>query len=178
MTTEAGYRPMRNDAAGFSPADPRWAYVLDEAPPDTWRELVALRERTATWPFAPRHGGHYHARLSPDWAFRAWGTEYALASWHPGRPHEVTVRLVITRPGDRDGWTGTVCLDLAAGTRAWVPCHADLDKPVPPDVAAEIESKAGKLAAFFAEACEQWRQARPGDRPAQAYDWYTPDWDS
>jgi hypothetical protein len=179
-----GYRPMRNDAAGFDPMGDDWAYILDDAPPDTWRELVATCDRRETWPFqvrgASRHGdGYFYARLSPDWCFLAWGRQYVGACWDPARPHEVACRVIAGRlAGQREGehavhdWAAVVTLDLHEQTFTWHPCPRDARLGVPDDVAAEIEHKAGKLLAFFNSAIEHWR-AGDQPRPVVAADLYT-----
>lgn len=177
------YRPMRNDAADFDPMGTGWRYILDDAPPDTWRELVATCDRRETWPFqirgTDRHrDGYFYARLSPDWCFLAWGREYIGAAWDPARPHEVTCRITVARRAEaREGghalhdWAAVITLDLHGQAFTWRPCRRDAELGVPADVAAEIEHKAAKLLAFFNDAIEHWRE---GDqpRPVNAIDLY------
>jgi hypothetical protein len=181
------YRPMVNDARDFDPMGADWAYILDNAPPDTWRELVAVRDRKATWPFQvrgqePHHNGYFYARLSPDWCFLAWGREYVGAEWHPDRPHEVRCRHAIARRAEvREGtrelhdWAGVITLDLAAQTFTYKPCRRDELLGVPAGVLAEVEHKARKLLAFFNDAISHWA-AGDQARPVTASDLYRPDW--
>lgn len=182
------YQPMTNDRRDFDPMGDDWSYILDNYPADTWRQLVAVKARRASWPFADRGitgdrwGKAWHsARLAPDWAFYAWGHEYVLVSWDEARPHEVVCRLVIERryhdpeTGHRvEEWTGQVTLDLREQTQTWQLCPRDAERGAPGDVAAEAAHKGAKLLAFFNDACEHWR-AGDQARPVQAYDLAHPD---
>lgn len=173
--TAPAYEPMIHDRAEYDPAAGPWNYILDDAPPDKWRELVAVAQRSATWPFQPRYTGSRYcsARLSPDWCFYAWGSEYVLADWEPDKPQLVTCRIVVTRRVQHDGWwTTRASLDLASGsfTAPASPC----DPPMPADVTAELDAKCGKLLAFFADANRHWR-AGDQERPVQAGDLYQRD---
>jgi hypothetical protein len=178
------YQPMANDRRDFDPMSAEWAYILDDGcrPPCRWRELVPARERVATWPFeaAGRHrdnSPYYGARLAPDWAFYAWGSEYALAGWRPGSPHEVFCHIGATRaaPGPERGrraglYVGYVHLDLRGQTVRWAPCRADAERGVPEDVNAEAEHKGRKLLAYFADACARWQRGEA--QPVTARDLY------
>ncbi len=171
-TTTSGYKPIRNDRADFDPMSDQWSYVVDDAGAE-WRQLVAKSQRRATWPFRKesQHGYHY-VRLSPDWAFYAWGSEYVGADWSPERPSLVDARLTITRRVERDGrfrlddYTGIMTLDLAAQSFAW-----DCPRQIPADVLAEAEHKARKLLGFFATQNEAWREEST-PRPVTAADLY------
>lgn len=170
MNDTTVYQPMRNDYRDFNPVAPEWSYILDEAPPATWRELVAVNRRHATWPFQPHgYGGRwFHSvRLSPDWCFLSWGAEYVLADWDESSPGLVNVRLRLTRrPHEWVVWTQ---LDL----REQVFSYTDADvSALPADVFAELAIKCDKLLAFFADACQHWHD---GDqpRPINATDLYT-----
>lgn len=169
----AAYRPMRNDRRDFDPMGADWGYVLDDTPADLWRELVAVRDRRASWPFQirgqqPGHDGYWYARLSPDWCWCAWGAEYIGAHWNPATPSQVTCRVTITRytatGGEHQGgrWTGELVLDLHEQSFTWQPCPRDLARGVPDDVTAEAGHKAAKLLAFFDAQIAQWRA---GDTP-------------
>lgn len=179
------YRPMVNDSRDFDPMGDSWGYILDNAPADTWRELVAVRDRRATWPFQvrgqqPHHNGYFYARLSPDWCFLAWGREYVGAEWDPAERHLVRCRLTIARRTQkREGthelhdWAGVITLDLRDQTFTYKPCRRDELLGVPADVLAEVEHKAGKLLAFFDDAIAHWR-AGDQERPVDAVDLYRP----
>lgn len=181
----AGYRPMRNDPAGFDPMGEDWGYILDDVPAGQWRELVAVCDRRETWPFQirgasarPYKEGYWSARLSPDWCFLAWGREYIGATWDPDRPHEVSCRITVTRRAEaREGthdlhdWAGVITLDLREQEFTYRPCRRDQLLGVPAGVTSEAEHKARKLLAFFNDAIRHWHDGDQS-RPASAADLY------
>jgi hypothetical protein len=179
----AAYKPMGNDRRDFNPMGEEWGYILDETPPTPWRELVAVRARRATWPFEVITDNRVHrsygsVRLSPDWCFYAWGTEYVGAGWYPVAPHIVRCHLMIGRRYDNgvgwppvEMWSGVAVLDLRDGSHAWEPYPSQREREVLPDVRAEIGHKAGKLLAFFQDAIGHWK-AGDQERPVQATDLY------
>ena len=171
------YRPMRNDRRDFDPMGAEWGYALDMYPPPGWRQLVAVKGRRDAWPFG--NVGRFQAiRLAPDWCHCSWHPYYVLAwpGWDQSRDaadaemHQVTARLVFERRTEHGGrhrldeWTGVARLDLRTREWTWHPCARDADKPMPPEVTAEVEHRCAKLLAFFDAAIEHWRagdQARP-----------------
>jgi hypothetical protein len=181
------YTPMTNDRRDFDPAGADWSYILDNgcAGLNTWRELVPVKQRRATWPFTAYgqlHGRcHYAVRLAPDWAFYSWGSEYVLASWEPAEAHAVVCRVLITRSTPSaefgpvsDTYSGRTHLDLTSQRAAWVPDARTVQRAdIPADVWAESVCKGGKLLAFFNDACAQWRRG-DSPRPVQAHDLYAP----
>jgi hypothetical protein len=180
MSETADYQPMVNDRHEFNPMGAEWSYILDSGNDGpAWRALVAKNMRYGTWPFAGhghtgRRGGpsYHHARLSPDWVFYSWGSEYVGASWDEAEPSIVKCRLVIGRDYG-DDYTGHVVIDLRAkACQPWLPCQRGRERGIPADVAAEAEHKAAKLLAFFLDAIMHWK-AGDQERPVQAADIYT-----
>jgi hypothetical protein len=86
-----------------------WEYVLDD---------TGVSYGPGWWPFVDSDTNEPTAiRVSPDWAFYAWGSEYALL-WCEGGS-VVTARISVyalindMRPNDL---AGTLALDIKAGT--------------------------------------------------------------
>jgi hypothetical protein len=124
MTTTTAYRPMRNDTRDLDPMGEAWATSWT-TPRLTWRELVAVLDRRATWPFQARGGTasrniHYYPGCPRIGVSSPRAASTSAPSGNPARPCEVRCQLIITRRAERDGtprlddWTGTVTLDLRA----------------------------------------------------------------